>query len=144
MIWLKACVMGLALGVGAASAQAAAVEPPRAISGPGLHVRDLEAAKVWYVEKLGMKVRQTIHRDGKPFVHILGYEGDTALLALHGSADRPEGLNRNGWVMLLVPDAKGLAQQMAGQGAPMREAVPNVSYVIQDPEGNSVEFVATP
>lgn len=143
MGWLKtsAIVLTLALSGGAAQGQPAAVEKPRTISGPGLHVRNLEAAKTWYVEKLGMRVRQTIDRNGKPFVHILGYEGDAALLALHDSPERPEGLNHNAWVMLLVPNPKALAQQMAAQGIPMREAVPDVSYVIQDPEGNSVELV---
>ncbi len=38
---------------------------PKAISGSGWSVMDLEAARAWYIDKLGMKQVGTYARDGK-------------------------------------------------------------------------------
>jgi catechol 2,3-dioxygenase-like lactoylglutathione lyase family enzyme len=127
-----------------ATAEIPAALAPKAIAGAGINVKDLEAQKAWYVEKLGMRLLDTYQRDGKPFEYIMGYGGPGAVLALLASSQRPAGPNLMGRVILQVPDAKGLADHLKTQGVPNREALPNVAYFIQDPEGNPIELYTPP
>jgi len=131
----------LAGGAAAQSGPPAALKPT-SISGPGIYVRDLEAQKRWYQEKLGFSVARTINRAGKPYEHImsLGNPADPAILALVESANRPAGPNAFSRVILRVPDARGLSAHLQAQGVSARELVPGVAYFISDPEGNSVEL----
>lgn len=145
-----ALVMGLSaaltmsIAASAAQAEVPAGLKPRAIGGPGLNVKDLEAQKAWYLDKLGMRVIDTIQRDGKPLEYIVGYDASGAILALLSSPTRPTGPNLMGRVILLVPDAKGLADHLKTQGVASREVIPNTAYFIQDPEGNPVELYTPP
>lgn len=143
MSFLKAGVLALTLAMGAATAlaQPAAEVKASAVAGPGLHVRDITAMQAWYEAKLGMKLIQGFDREGKPLVRLMGIEGDDVLLALYASGQRPEGPNRYSWVMIRVADPKAFAARMASQGVAMREVIPDVSYFIEDPEGNSLEIV---
>src|SRR5215218_10101609 len=92
-----AAVLGAAVALalaGAAAAEPPAKLKPRAISGPGWNVINLEAQKAWYVDKLGMKPLRSYDRDGKPFEWIMGYEGQGgAILALLQSPNRKPGPN---------------------------------------------------
>jgi catechol 2,3-dioxygenase-like lactoylglutathione lyase family enzyme len=136
----------LTMSITTTAAQAAipATLQPKAIAGPGLNVRDLEAQKAWYLEKLGMRLVNTYERDGKPFEYIVGYDGSGAILALLASPNRPAGPNLMGRLILQVPDAKGLADHLKTQGVANREVIPNVAYFIQDPEGNAIELYTAP
>jgi catechol 2,3-dioxygenase-like lactoylglutathione lyase family enzyme len=119
---------------------------PTGIFGPGWNVKDLEAQKAWYMEKLGMRLVQTINRDGKPYEYIMGFDGGRGqpILALLASPNRPEGANHFSRIILNVPDAKGLADHLKSQGVASREVIPNVAYFIDDPEGNAVELFTPP
>lgn len=138
---LGALTMGLAT---AASAEIPAKLMPRGIAGSSFNVRDLEAAKAWYTGVLGMKLVDTINRDGKPFEYIVGYGGPGAILALLASPNRPAGPNAMGRLILNVPDAKGLADHLKAQGLAVREVIPNTAYFVADPEGNPVELYTPP
>lgn len=132
----------------ATTASAAAEVPaglmPKRIAGQGINVSDLEGQRAWYQEKLGMKLVDTIMRDGKPHEYIVGYEGSGAILALLHSAERPAGPNHLSRLILIVPDAKGLAEHLKGQGIAPREVIPSVAYFVEDPEGNPVELYSPP
>lgn len=115
---------------------------PRAIAGPGWNVTDLEGMKAWYMDKLGMRLVQTIQRQGKPYEYIMGFDGGPGapILALLASPQRPAGPNRFSRLILSVPDAKGLADHLRTQGVESREVIAGVAYFIDDPEGNAIEL----
>lgn len=144
---MRTIAIGLALAAlaGRALAEPPANLKPKAIAGPGWNVTDLEGMKAWYVDKLGMRLVNTISREGKPYEYILGYEAPGGpILALLASAQRPAGPNRFARLILTVPDAKGLAEHLKGQGVASREVIANVAYFITDPEGNAVELYTPP
>ena len=137
---------GLALGAGAACAAPPAGLKPSHIAGPGVNVADLEAAKAWYVDKLGMTQVRSYDRDGKPFEYVLNFNDgpDRAVLVLMLSAKRPPGPNLNSRLILQVPDARGLAAHLKTVGVEAREVVADVAYFIADPEGNPIELYTPP
>ena len=144
---MKATI-GLATALALCATAAAAAPPaalmPRAISGPGWNVSDLEAQKAWYSEKLGMKVLRDYRRDGKVFEYIMGYDASGgAILALLASANRPKGPNQMARLILAVPDSKALAAWLDGQGVATRMVAPGASFM-NDPEGNPVEIYTPP
>jgi catechol-2,3-dioxygenase len=142
-----AAILGavVALGfAGAAAAEPPANLKPRAISGPGWNVIDLEAQKAWYMDKLGMKPLRSYDRGGKPFEWIMGYEGQGgAILALLQSPSRKPGPNGMARLILQVPDSKALADWLKTQGVESRMVAPG-AYFITDPEGNPVELYTPP
>jgi catechol 2,3-dioxygenase-like lactoylglutathione lyase family enzyme len=143
---MKGIATALAAMLLAGAAQAApppANLMPRQIAGSGWNVADLDGMRAWYQDKLGMKLVNTLSRDGKPFEYLMGFEGQppgAAILALLKSAARTPGPNTTGRLILSVPDAKGLADSLGQQGVPVREVIPNSAYFITDPEGNAVEL----
>jgi catechol 2,3-dioxygenase-like lactoylglutathione lyase family enzyme len=138
--WIIAA--GLALAAGAAAAQGA--KGP-SIAGAGLNVRDMEAEKTWYVEMMGMTVLQTLHRDGKTFEYVLGYQGlDGGVIALLGSTARQPGPNPWGRLILNVPDEKAMGTALAAKGVQGREVLPGVAWFVTDPEGNAIELFTAP
>jgi catechol 2,3-dioxygenase-like lactoylglutathione lyase family enzyme len=141
-------VLGASLaltGPAALAAPPAALKPAH-IAGPGVNVVDLEGAKAWYVDKLGMNVVRTYDRDGKPFEYVLNFNDgpDRAVLVLARSPQRPPGPNLNSRLILLAPDAKALAAHLKTVGVEPREVVPDVAYFIRDPEGNPIELYTPP
>ena len=136
----------LALAGGVVHAAPPAALKPAHIAGPGVNVADLEAAKAWYVDKLGMSQVRSYDRNGKPFEYVLNFNDgpDRAVLVLALSARRPPGPNLNSRLILLVPDAKGLAAHLKTVGVEAREVVPEVAYFIADPEGNPIELYTPP
>jgi catechol 2,3-dioxygenase-like lactoylglutathione lyase family enzyme len=144
---MKTTAAALAATLALAGAASAAPPPalmPHAVAGAGWNVADLEAQRAWYADKLGMKLVNTIMRDGKPREYVMGYGGpDGAVIALL-AAPRPPGPNQMGRLILDVPDAKGLAAHLATVGVPNREVVAGVAYFITDPEGNPIELYTPP
>jgi catechol-2,3-dioxygenase len=136
-------VLALAFS-GAAAAEVPGNLKPRAISGPGWNVLDLEAQKAWYMDKLGMKVIRTYERNGKTFEYIMGYDAPGgAILALLASTTRPKGPNQMARLILAVPDSKALAEHLQKQGVATRMVAPG-AYFLNDPEGNPVELYTPP
>ena len=127
-----------------AAAEIPAALRPRGIAGSSFNVRDVEAQKAWYLDKLGMKLIDTFNRDGKPFEYIVGYGGQGAILALLSAPNRPAGPNAMGRLILNAPDAKGLAEHLKTQGLAVREVIANIAYFIADPEGNPIELYTPP
>lgn len=134
----------MTMSAGAAAAEVPAALKPQGVAGPGLNVKDLEGQKAWYMSKLGMKVVDIYKRDGKPHEYIMGFDGTAPILALLESPQRPAGPNLMSRVIMLVPDAKGLAAHLKGEGVDSREVAPGVAYFIQDPEGNPIELYTPP
>jgi catechol 2,3-dioxygenase-like lactoylglutathione lyase family enzyme len=128
----------------AAAAEVPAKLMPHGIAGSSFNVRDLEAQKAWYIDKLGMKLIDTIKRGDKPFEYLVGYGGSGPILALLSAPNRPEGPNTMGRLILDAPDAKGLADHLKAQGVAVREVIPNAAYFVTDPEGNPVELYTPP
>ncbi len=141
-----AMAAGLTLGIGAATAAPPASLAPAHISGPGVNVLDLEAARAWYIDKLGMTQVRSYDRGGKPFEYVLNFNDgpERAVLVLALSARRPPGPNLNSRLILQVPDARGLAAHLKTVGVDAREVVPDVAYFIADPEGNPIELYTPP
>ena len=141
-----------ALAAGWAIAGTALAQPPADIrpahvAGAGLNVMDLEGQKAWYMAKLGMTVTNTIKApDGSPREYVMGYgEGPTAaIVALLKSPARQPGPNAMGRIILLAPDAKGMADWLKTQGVESRQVIANVAYFITDPEGNAIELYTPP
>ena len=148
MRMLIGTVMAVMLVLGAGTATAAPPDglKPSHISGPGVNVADLEAAKAWYIDKLGMSQVRSYDRGGKPFEYVLNFNDgpDRAVLVLMSSPQRPAGSNLNSRLILLVPDAKGLAAHLRTVSVAAREVVPEVAYFIADPEGNPIELYTPP
>jgi catechol-2,3-dioxygenase len=134
------------------TAAAALAEPPANlkpahVAGAGLNVIDLEGQKAWYAAKLGMTVTNTIKApDGSPREYVMGYGGGptAAIVALLKSSTRQPGPNSMGRIILLVPDAKALADWLNTQGVPSRQVIANTAYFINDPEGNAIELYTPP
>jgi len=146
----NALAIGLmgALMMSTAAMTAAAEIPaglaPKRIAGPGINVRDLEGQRAWYQETLGMRLVDTVKRDGAPYEYIMGYEGSGSILALLHSPDRPAGANHMSRLILIAPDAKGLAAHLRSRGVEVREVIAGVAYFVDDPEGNPVELYTPP
>lgn len=136
----------LALVAAAAAAQPPVGMRPMHVAGAGIYVRDLEAQKAWYMGKLGLALVRSYDRDGKPFEYLLGLDDGAgrAVVVLAASTNRPAGPNAFSRLILEVPDAKALAAQLATEGVPSREAVPDVAYFVRDPEGNPIELYTPP
>ena len=146
-IALTAAILGalsMSITTTATAADIPAALMPKAIAGPGINVVDLEGQRAWYQEKLGMRLVNTISRDGKPFEYLMGYEGDRAILALLHAPNRPAGPNQMSRLILQAPDAKGLADFLAAQGIKCREVIAGTAYFLNDPEGNPVELYTPP
>jgi catechol 2,3-dioxygenase-like lactoylglutathione lyase family enzyme len=147
---LTIAALSAVAAIGVAGTAMAAGPPealkPAHVGGPGLYVTDLEAQKAWYSDKLGLSVRDTIQRGGTAYEYVMGYNDGPAgaILALAKSPTRPPGPNAFSRVILAVPNAKGLADWLKGQGVENREVIPNVAYFIRDPEGNTVELYTAP
>ena len=146
MVGLGAAAAILAAASGAAAAGPPAGLKPAHVDGPGLYVTDLEGQRAWYAEKLGLKVRDTIQRNGAAFEYVMGFDDGPqgAILALAKSAQRPAGPNSFSRVILAVPNAKGLADWLKTEGVENREVIPNVASFIHDPAGNTVELYTAP
>jgi catechol-2,3-dioxygenase len=139
----------LAAGIvaGAALAAPPAELRPAHVAGAGLNVMDLEGQKAWYMAKLGMTLTNTIKApDGSPREYVMGYgEGPTAaVVALLKSPQRQPGPNAMGRIILLAPNAKGLADWLKTQGVESRQVIAGVAYFIADPEGNAIELYTPP
>jgi catechol-2,3-dioxygenase len=131
------------MAAGAALAEPPANLKPAHVAGAGLNVMDLEGQKAWYSAKLGMTVTNTIKApDGSPREYVMGYGGGptAAIVALLKSSSRQAGPNTMGRIILLVPDAKALADWLKTQGVDNRQVIANVAYFINDPEGNAIEL----
>lgn len=119
---------------------------PKTVSGWGWNVMDLEAQRAWYESRLGMAVARKYERDGKVYEYVMGFGGapeGAAVLALLASPSRQPGPSSAGRLILRVPDSKGLADWLAGQGVSARNVAPG-AYFISDPEGNPIELYTPP
>lgn len=119
---------------------------PATVYGVGLNVTDLEGQRAWYAAKLGMTLLATNRAaDGSPNLYIMGYvDGPgTAIVALQKRlADQPQP-NASSRIILIVPNAKGLADWLKTQGIDNLEVVANTNYSITDPEGNAIVLLHT-
>lgn len=112
--------------------------------GSALHVRDLEAQRRWYETLLGLQVVQIYERDGAVFEYLLQPPGGGAIVALMQSAQRPPGGNACSRLILQVPDAEALCEQLHARGVPTRLLVAGMACMVQDPEGNDIELYTSP
>lgn len=142
-----AAAAGLFLGAGVDIPAAWGADGPPAnlrpakVYGAGLYVMDLEGQRAWYAAKLGMPLLHTNKAaDGSPYEYIMGYDlgPDIMVVALvkwPAAQPRPNAMGR---IILGVPNAKGLADWLKTQGVDNLQIVADVSYSIDDPEGNRI------
>jgi catechol 2,3-dioxygenase-like lactoylglutathione lyase family enzyme len=121
---------------------------PSRIAGSGINVIDLQAQRDWYQSRLGMKVVGSFPPGSdKPFEYVMSMsgkdDGQGAVLALL-KTKRPDGPNGFSRVILIVPDPKGLADNLSAQGVAVRELTAGSVYFIVDPEGNNIELYRPP
>jgi catechol-2,3-dioxygenase len=138
---IAAMAVATVAGANGAAAQGTpdALKPNR-IYGAGINVVDLEKQRAWYEANLGMKLANTLSRDGKPFEYIMSLGADSNVVMALLKTERPAGANGFSRVILMAPDSKALAQRLAAQGTPAREVAPG-AWFITDPEGNNIELL---
>lgn len=147
--WALGVAVALACG-SVVSAQTTAplaedVRPLR-LSGMGLNVSDIEAAKDFYTEVLGLKVALRLPGvNGTTAEYLLSMDGTLTggmLLVLTNHA-REEGSTSYGRVILVVPDGHAMAERVVAHGGTAEKIVEGTNFV-RDPEGNLIELYQRP
>lgn len=114
------------------------------IVGSAFNALDLEKLRQWYETVLGFRVVQVYEQAGAVFEYLLTPAGGGGVLALITTGQRPPGPNGYGRLILQVPNARELADVLHAQGVTTRVAVPGLAYMVQDPEGNTIELYTPP
>ena len=148
---IAAGLLALAWLAGPAHAQRPAVPGLGFI---GLEVGEIEAAKRFYIDGVGMKQAIVLSKPGDPFQKIgLNFTGDPSsggplLILIHYDKPRtpPQGPPAGALVGILVPDTHAAAARLRSQGyRVLREPAatdkgPILTSVVRDPDGRTVEL----
>jgi len=119
---------------------------PLRMSGMGLNVRDIEAAKTFYTDVLGYKVAARVPaKDGTAAEYLLSLSGtitDGGLLVLTNRAP-VAGSTSFGRVILVVPNGRAMAERVVAAGG-KADKVADGTNIVRDPEGNVIELYQRP
>jgi catechol 2,3-dioxygenase-like lactoylglutathione lyase family enzyme len=116
------------------------VKPIR-IAGVGIRVSDLERSKKFYTEVLGLKVCAKVPAQGEPVEYLLGMTGDLradTLIVIRKGEIKP-GATEFGRIIVVVPNGRKMAQQVAAAGYPPARIIDGTNFV-KDPDGYTIEL----
>ncbi|MGA0605110.1 VOC family protein [Phenylobacterium sp. VNQ135] len=115
------------------------------MSGVGLVVSDLERSRQFYTDVLGFRVAARVPAQGPVQEYLLGLTGDiradTLVVIRQGQV--PAGATAFGRVILVAPNARGLAERAAAAGYRPSRIVDGTN-VIRDPDGYAIELYQRP
>jgi len=124
----------------AVAAQPDDVKPIR-VAGLGIQVSDLERSRKFYTEALGLKVCAKVPTQGEPVEYLLGMTGDVradTLIVIRKGEIKP-GATEFGRIIIVVPNGRKMAQQVAAAGYPPARVVDGTNFV-KDPDGYTIEL----
>jgi catechol 2,3-dioxygenase-like lactoylglutathione lyase family enzyme len=120
------------------------VKPIR-VAGLGIRVSDLERSRKFYTEVLGLKVDAKVPAQGEPVEYLLGMTGDVradTLIVIRKGEIKP-GATEFGRIIIVVPDARKMAERVAAAGYPPARVVDGANFV-RDPDGYTIELYQRP
>ena len=120
------------------------VKPIR-VAGLGIRVSDLQRSKKFYTEVLGLKVCAKVPTQGEPVEYLLGMTGDVradTLIVIRKGEIKP-GATEFGRIIIVVPNARQIATQVAAAGYPPARIVDGTNFV-KDPDGYAIELYQRP
>jgi lactoylglutathione lyase len=120
------------------------VKPIR-VAGLGIRVSDLERSRKFYTEVLGLKVDAKVPAQGEPAEYLLGMTGDVradALIVIRRGEVKP-GAAEFGSIIIVVPNARMMAERVAAAGYPPARIVDGTNFV-KDPDGYTIELYQRP
>lgn len=118
---------------------------PIRVAGLGIRVSDLERSKRFYTEVLGLKVDARAPTRGEPVEYLLGMTGDVradTLIVIRKGEIKP-GATEFGSITIVVPNARKMAERVAGAGYPPARIVDGTNLV-RDPDGYTIELYQRP
>jgi lactoylglutathione lyase len=120
------------------------VKPIR-VAGLGLRVSDLERSRKFYTEVLGLKVDGKVPAQGEPEEYLLGMTGDVRAdtLIVIRKGEIKSGATEFGRIIIVVPNARKLAERVAAAGYPPGRIVDGTNFV-KDPDGYTIELYQRP
>ena len=119
---------------------------PLRLSGMGLNVTDIEAAKDFYTQVVGLKVSLRIPgSNGGTAEYLLSLDGTISggmllVLTSHAPGD---GSTSFGRIVLAVRDGRALAERIVANGG-SAEKIGDGTNFVRDPEGNLIELYQRP
>jgi catechol 2,3-dioxygenase-like lactoylglutathione lyase family enzyme len=120
------------------------VKPIR-VAGLGIRVSDLERSRKFYTEVLGLKVDAKVPAQGEPDEYLLGMTGDVradTLIVIRKGEIKP-GATEFGRIIIVVPNARKMAERVAAAGYPPARVVDGTNFV-KDPDGYTIELFQRP
>jgi len=118
---------------------------PIRISGLGIRVSNLERSRAFYTEVLGLKVGARVPAKGKAVEYLLGMTGnvreDTLIVIREGEVN--PGAAEFGNIVIVVPNARAMAERVAAAGYPPEKIVDGTNFV-RDPDGYRIELYQRP
>ena len=118
---------------------------PIRVAGLGIRVSDLERSRKFYTEVLGLKVDAKVPAQGEPEEYLLGMTGDVradALIVIRKDEIKP-GATEFGRIVIVVPNARKMAERVAAAGYPPARIVDGINFV-KDPDGYTIELYQRP
>jgi catechol 2,3-dioxygenase-like lactoylglutathione lyase family enzyme len=130
--------------VAAVTAMPDDVKPIR-VAGLGIKVSDLERSKKFYTEVLGLKVDAKVPAQGEPVEYLLGMTGDVRAdtLIVIRKGEIKSGATEFGSIIIVVPNARKMAERVAAAGYPPAKIVDGTNFV-KDPDGYTIELYQRP
>lgn len=115
------------------------------MSGVGLVVSDLERSRQFYTDVLGFKVAARVPAQGPAQEYLLGLSGDVRAdtLVVIRQGQVPAGATGFGRVIVVAPNARGLAERAAAAGYKPARIVDGTN-VVRDPDGYAIELYQRP
>lgn len=148
--FLAAALAAASLGA-AALAQTTApalldAEKPIRVSGVGIKVSDLERAKKFYTEILGLKVAARVPAQGDAVEYLLGLTGDIRAdnLIIIRKGELKPGMTEFGTLTLVVPHGRAMAERAVAAGYQTARPIVDGTNFIKDPDGYVIELYQRP
>lgn len=147
---ILAGIVGAGFFASAALAQAVPaladdVKPIR-VSGLGIKVSNLERAKKFYTEVLGLKIGAKVPAQGDAVEYLLGMTGDIhadTLIVIRKGEVKP-GATEFGTIIIVVPSGRKMAERVVAAGYTTARPIVDGSNFVKDPDGYTIELYQRP
>lgn len=115
------------------------------VAGAALNVVDIERARTFYTEVLGLKVAVRVPAQGEVHEYLLSAGGTMGepLVILTKSATQSPDASRFGRLVLVVPDADAIVKRSTAAGYPALTD-PKLAHFVRDPDGFLIELYQMP